>query len=182
MHWMTGRHCVERALTTNTLGFDSRSLFALPFISSYQAQGPFYCSVCHKAVNGEHLSCRLCGHGGHSTHIEVRSFPTHTAHRPSTTRTTPCSAPGMVNAHTPLYVPSIWLQLYCHFTYIYTGIVQKNTSNAFEVQPFWTRTHQNIPNAVPPTPSQRSLSHQNDMTAYSSHEQKRAFVMLHFCT
>ncbi|CAM9282771.1 unnamed protein product, partial [Laminaria digitata] len=35
-----------------------------------QPHGPFHCSVCYKPVDGEHLSCRLCGHGGHSTHIE----------------------------------------------------------------------------------------------------------------
>ena len=40
-----------------------------------EPHGPFHCSVCYKAVDGEHLSCRLCGHGGHSTHIEVRGYP-----------------------------------------------------------------------------------------------------------
>lgn len=49
-------------------------------------------------------------------------------------------------------------------------------------QPFGTRTHRNIPNAVPPTHSQRSLSHQNDLAAYSRHEHKRVFTMLFFCT
>lgn len=36
-----------------------------------QRQGHLHCSVCSKLVDGEHQACRLCGHGGHSTHVQV---------------------------------------------------------------------------------------------------------------
>eukprot|EP00904_Undaria_pinnatifida_P003680 jgi/Undpi1/13312/HiC_scaffold_8.g02973.m1 len=73
----TGAFGGHRSATQGTEKFSTRQRRngMVAYLCSEQGgdeepHGPFHCSVCYKAVDGEHLSCRLCGHGGHSTHIE----------------------------------------------------------------------------------------------------------------